>query len=329
MGQLVDGTWRTDEVLAAASDGRWNRQRSTLRHWITRDGSPGPNGEDARPAAAGRYYLYAAWNCPWAHRTLLVRAFKRLEDVIGVSFVAPRRTDQGWVFSPEDGYVDDLFESSALHELYTRSTPDYSGRVTVPILWDRERGNIVSNESADIVRMLGSAFDEVGANDLDLYPEPQRGEIDRWNARIHRDLNNGVYRAGFASTQEAYEEAVTAVFETLDAIEEHLKTAPFLAGDAATEADLRLLPTLFRFDVAYATAFKCSKKRIADYPQLWAYARRFYTRPEVAATVDFDIYRRGYHSPSPKRNPHGIVPIGPQPAWDVLETNERAWSPSR
>ncbi|MEM6490556.1 MAG: glutathione S-transferase C-terminal domain-containing protein [Pseudomonadota bacterium] len=320
MGVLEGGVWRTDDDVAQTpADGRWRRAPSQFRNWITTDGASGPTGRGGFPMQAGRYHLYAAWNCPWAHRALLARAVLGLTDAIGVSFVAPRRTDQGWVFRPEDGpggeFRDALFGAAALHEVYVRSDPDYSGRVTVPLLWDRETGTAVSNESADIVRMLGATAHVVNAEAPDLYPAAHRAEIDAWNARIHARLNNGVYRTGFATTQAAYDEAVAEVFDMLDALEAALDGRTFLVGDQFTEADLRLIPTLVRFDVAYVQAFKCTRNRLSDMPNLWAYARRLYHRPGVADAVRFDIYRQGYNSPSPKRNPHGIVPAAPAIDW--------------
>lgn len=303
MGMLLDGAWvADDEVARTDPDGRWQRSPSHFRNWIER-GEP------------GRYHLYAAWNCPWAHRALLARAYKQLEDLIPVSFVAPRRTEQGWVFAPADGYTDAQFNATALHQIYTRSDPGYSGRVTVPLLWDRKTGTAISNESADIVRMFNSCFTGLAPDTPNLYPKHLHQKIDMWNDRIHANLNNGVYRTGFSSTQEAYDEAVAVVFETLDAIETQLAETPYLTGETFTEADLRLFPTLVRFDVGYFTAFKCSRNRLIDFDNLWAYARRLYAMPGFAETVKFDIYRRGYNSPSEKRNPLGIVPIAPAADW--------------
>lgn len=306
MGTMVDGVWMTDEGIAAAKDGDWQRAPSVLRGTVTAQ-------EGEFTAQTGRYHLYAAWNCPWAHRALLGRAFKGLEDIIGVSYCAPRRTDQGWVF--EGDYADDLYGGHALHALYARAEPTYSGRVTVPILWDKQAEKIVSNESVDILRMMGTAWDDVGGNGRDLYPVDQRDDIDAWNDRIHDGLNNGVYRAGFAETQKVYDTAVAEVFETLDLLEAHLLNSEWVAGPALTEVDLRLFPTLARFDIAYHGAFKCNIRRLIDYPALWRYARRLYAMPGVADTVRFDIYKTGYWSKSAKRNPLGIVPAGPVIDW--------------
>ncbi|MEM8630725.1 MAG: glutathione S-transferase C-terminal domain-containing protein [Pseudomonadota bacterium] len=305
MGLMLDGSYiEEDPGPGTSQNGAFERAKSTIRDWITADGS---SGFAAKP---GRYHLYAAWNCPWAHRALLARLFFGLEDQITVSFAKPRRTAQGWVFDQSGSYADPELGVSALHEVYARQDPPYTGRVTVPVLWDRQGQRIVSNESADIVRMLG-AF----PGTPDLYPEDARAEIDRWNALIYPRFNNGVYRAGFASTQEAYDTGVAEVFATLDEIDAQLQKTRYLTGDRFTEADLRLFPTLARFDVAYHYAFKCNIRRIQDYPALWDYAREIYQMPGVADTVNFDIYKNGYFSPSEKRNPLGIVPAGPVVDW--------------
>ncbi len=310
MGRMVDGKWLTDaEASAVAADGSWQRSPSLLRRQIGHD----PD----LPATPGRYHLYAAWNCPWAHRVLLARAILGLEAALPVSFVAPRRSAEGWVFDAAAGYRDDLFGLGALHAVYARGMPDYSGRVTVPLIVDRDSGDLIANESADILRSLPVAFAAAARHPRDLYPRDLRPEIDAWNERIYPALNNGVYRAGFAETQSAYETAAEGVFDMLDAIETRLADAPWLAGDRMTEADIRLFPTLARFDVAYFTAFKLGRRRICDYPAIWRYARRFHALPGVAETVRFDIYRRGYHSRSDKRNPLGIVPIAPDIDWSL------------
>ncbi|MEM7299775.1 MAG: glutathione S-transferase C-terminal domain-containing protein [Pseudomonadota bacterium] len=317
MGSMVAGVWYTDEGIKARPDGEWTRAPSILRHWITPDGAPGPTGDGGFAAEAGRYHIYVAPNCPWAHRALLTIALKNLGALIAVSFAAPKRTDQGWVFDNDKGYMDGLFGSHSVHELYSRGADDYTGRVTVPVLWDTKTDRIVSNESADIVRMLGSAFNHLGANDIDLYPQHLRGEIDAWNERIYRDFNNGVYRAGFSESQEKYDAAVKTVFETVDALEQRLENTNYIVGDQLTEVDVRLFPTLARFDVAYFSAFKCNIRRLTDYPNLWRYARRFFAMDGVKDTVYFDIYRRGYHSQSEKRNPFGIAPAGPVVDWSL------------
>ena len=314
MGKLASGIWTEDvaTIAAASTDGRFERAESLLRNWVTPDGAPGPSGVGGFAAEPGRYHLYVAINCPWAHRTRLVRQLKGLDAVVSQSIVLPRRTDQGWVFDNASAdFRDRELGKAALHEVYTEADPTYSGRVTVPVLWDRRQGVIVSNESAEIVRILNSAFDSCGATDLDLYPADLRTEIDALNKEIYASVNNGVYRAGFARTQAAYDEAVAAVFSTLDRLEARLARSRYLIGDRLTEADWRLFPTLVRFDVAYHGAFKCNIRRLADYPNLFGYARQLYQMPGIAKTVDIEVYKRGYYSPSAARNPFGIVPRGP------------------
>ncbi|WP_419910414.1 glutathione S-transferase family protein [Hoeflea sp.] len=312
MGLMLKGAYLEDDPQPdTAQDGEFRRAKSTIRNWITGDGSAGPVGEGGFGAESGRYHLFLAWNCPWAHRALLACLFKGLQNDIGASFAAPRRTADGWVFEEDGEFADPVFGAKALHEIYARVEPAYTGRVTVPVLWDLERGLAVSNESADIVRMLDQSFD----GGLRLFPDDLAENIESWNERIYNTVNNGVYRAGFARTQEAYDRAVAEVFETLDLIERQLDETRFLAGDVFTEADLRLFPTLARFDVAYHYAFKCNIRRLQDYPNLWAYARAIYQMPGVADTVRFSIYKQGYFSPSPLRNPLGIVPAGPEIDW--------------
>ena len=309
MGQMSRGQWQAEPGPGGAlrSGGAWERTPSVLRNWVT------PAG--AFPVEAGRYHLYAAWNCPWAHRVLLGRAILGLEDALPVSFVTPRRTSDGWVFGEDPGFQDNLHGAAALHEVYAHGCPDYTGRVTVPLLYDSVTDTLVSNESADILRMLATVFLPLSRLPKGLVPDAQRDDIDALNATLHDGLNNAVYRAGFAETQEAYEVAVGTVFETLDMLEDRLADRQWLMGNDLTEPDIRLFPTLARFDVAYHTAFRCSRRRLVDYPRLWEYARSLYALPGVADTVNFDIYRRGYFSPSPKRNPLGIVPVAPDISW--------------
>ncbi len=305
MGVMIDGVYHVEDPGPDTTlGGEFKRAASTIRDWITPDGPFTPD--------PGRYHLYVAWNCPWAHRALLARAILGLQDAIGVSYARPRRTDQGWVYDAEGPYADPCLGVSAVHEVYARQDPVYTGRLTVPVLWDRQTGQIVSNESADIVRMLGQF-----GRGPDLWPAGSTPEIDGWNALIYRTVNNGVYRAGFARTQEAYDSAVAEVFDTLDRIEAQLEKTTWLTGETFTEADLRLFPTLARFDVAYHYAFKCNIRRLIDYPRLWAYARRIHAMPGVAETVDFEIYKQGYFSPSELRNPLGIVPVGPVIDWSL------------
>jgi glutathionyl-hydroquinone reductase len=304
MGVMIDGTYHADDPAPQTTKhGAYERAATTIRDRITGDGPFRPD--------AGRYHLYAAWNCPWAHRTLLTRALLRLEDVISVSYALPRRSPDGWVFDADGDYGDPELGVTALHQVYARQRPSFTGRLTVPVLWDRETQQIVSNESADIVRMLALEFD----TSRRLYPAVQTDDIDHWNTLIHPRINNGVYRAGFARTQIAYDEAVTGLFAALDQIEAHLANSTCLVGDCVTEADLRLFPTLARFDVAYHYAFKCNIRKLSDYPNLWDYARAFHALPGVAATVKPEIYKQGYFSPSELRNPLGIVPRGPLVNW--------------
>ena len=306
MGLLVNGIWNEEDQQSQGTNGRFIRPGSQFRHWVTNDGST------EFPAETGRYHLYIAISCPWAHRTWIFRKLKRLENVISMSIVAPRRTVHGWVFDNHSSqYRDTLLGKVALYEIYTLAQSDYSGRVTVPVLWDKKQGTIVNNESSDIIRMFNSAFAALVPDTPDYYPASLRTEIDALNDLIYHGLNNGVYRAGFATTQEAYEEAVSAVFATLDRLEARLATQRYLIGNQLTETDWRLFPTLVRFDCAYYGAFKCNVKRIVDYPNLWAYTRELYQQPGIAETVDIEIFKRGYYSPSPQRNPLGIVPKGP------------------
>lgn len=306
MGLLVNGVWCDEETDTRTTSGRYVRPDSQFRHWVTADGSSG------FPAEAGRYHLYIAISCPWAHRTWIFHTLKRLKNVISMSIVAPRRTDQGWVFdNSTPQYQDTLLGKRYLHEIYTLAQPDYTGRVTVPVLWDKKRQTIVNNESSEIIRMFNSAFAAFTDDTTDYYPAPLHAEIDALNNVIYHTVNNGVYKAGFATTQEAYEETVDALFATLDQLEGRLATRRYLLGDQLTEADWRLFPTLVRFDVAYYGAFKCSVRRLVDYANLWAYTRELYQMPGIAETVDLEIYKQGYYSPSPLRNPLGIVPKGP------------------
>lgn len=303
MGQLVDGVWHAGDPRGKTEGGAFQRKDSAFRDWI-RD-EPG-----ARFAPeAGRYHLYVSYACPWAHRTLILRRLKGLEGMIGVTVVDPLMLDNGWQFS--DDHPDDLHGAEYLHQIYSRADPSYTGRVTVPVLWDRKEGTIVSNESAEIIRMFNSAFDRVGAKPGDFYPEDLAGEIDAVNARIYETVNNGVYRSGFATTQAAYEEAFDALFDSLDWLEEHLSTRRYLMGERVTEADWRLLPTLLRFDPVYHGHFKCNRNRLVDFPNLWDYTRELYQWSGVAATTDFDHIKRHYYASHRSVNPTGIVPKGP------------------
>lgn len=311
---LVDGKWTEDwqPVQATDAKGGFVRQISGFRNWVTPDGAPGPTGEGGFRAEAGRYHLYAALICPWASRTLIGRELKGLEGVVSLSVVEPALADQGWKFGDYPGSDhDDVNGARYLHEIYTKADPHYTGRATVPVLWDKERGTIVNNESADILRMFNSGFGDLARDTYDFYPEALRPEIDALNAEIYPALNNGVYRAGFATTQIAYEEAFWDVFGMLDRLEERLGAAgPFLSGEAFTEADIRLFVTLVRFDAAYHGLFKCNLRRLADYPALSAYLARVLAIPGIRETVSIDHIKRGYYSIK-ALNPTGIVPVGP------------------
>lgn len=312
MGMLVDGKWQDVWYSTRETGGRFQRQDSRFRNWVTADGAPGPTGEGGFPAEPGRYHLYVSFACPWAHRTLIFRALKKLEDAISVSVVHPLMAENGWTFLAEDSATGDhLHGLDYLHQIYTRADPSYSGRVTVPVLWDKQRQTIVSNESSEIIRMLNSAFDAFGDASLDFYPAELREEIDALNAKIYPAVNNGVYRAGFATTQEAYEEAFDELFSTLDWLEERLSRQRYLTGEKITEADWRLFTTLARFDPVYVGHFKCNLRRIADYPNLSNYLRDLYQVPGVADTVNLDHIKRHYYQSHTNINPTGIVPKGP------------------
>jgi glutathionyl-hydroquinone reductase len=312
MGLLVDGAWQDKWYDTRSSGGRFVRSKSVFRNWVTPDGRPGPSGEGGFPAEPGRYHLYVSLACPWAHRTLIFRKLKGLSSMIEVSVVHWHMGEQGWTFETGPGATGDrLHGLSLLHQIYTRAKPDYSGRVTVPVLWDRERQTIVSNESSEIIRMFNSAFDGVGADGPDFYPERLRDEIDRVNGKVYENVNNGVYRSGFATSQEAYEEAVTALFATLDELDGLLGERRYIAGGQITEADWRLFTTLLRFDPVYVGHFKCNLRRLVDYPNLWPYARELYQMPGVAETASFEHIKKHYYGSHGSVNPSGIVPLGP------------------
>ena len=312
---LMNGKWVADWQPVQGKDekGGFVRQTSSFRNWVTPDGSAGPTGESGFKAEPGRYHLYVALICPWASRTLIGRKLKKLEEVISVSVVEPVLSEQGWRFGDYPGSDhDDVNGATYLHEIYTRADPVISGRATVPVLWDKKRGTIVNNESADILRMMNSGFGDLADTGVDLYPADLRDEIEALNARIYPALNNGVYRAGFATTQIAYEEAFKDVFAMLDELEERLSDGrAFLLGDRFTEADIRLFVTLVRFDAAYHGLFKCNLRRIADYPALSGYQARILAIPGISDTVSIDHIKRGYYSIK-ALNPTGIGPVGPQ-----------------
>ena len=304
MGLLIDGVWHDQWYDTKETKGRFERKESQFRNWISED--------DPFKPEAGRYHLYVSLACPWAHRTLIFRKLKGLEHMIDVSVVHWLMLDEGWTFAEGDGVIGDpIHHAKLLHNVYTAANPFYTGRVTVPILWDKQTATIVSNESADIIRMFNSAFDDIGAAEGDYYPERLRGDIDAINAIVYDNVNNGVYKAGFATTQGAYQEAVTPLFETLDLLEERLSQQRYLVGDTLTEADWRLFTTLVRFDAVYVNHFKCNIKRIADYANLAAYVRDLYQHPGVADTVDMNHIKGHYYESHTTINPTGIVPKGP------------------
>jgi putative glutathione S-transferase len=324
MGMLVDGKWHDVWYDTKASKGRFVRSESQFRNWVTADGSAGPSGRAGFRAEPNRYHLYVAYACPWAHRTLIMRKLKGLEPLISYSAVNCYMGAEGWTFAPgPETIADDVNHTQRVYELYTIADPHYSGRATVPILWDKQQRTIVSNESAEILRMLNSAFDGVGATPGDYYPAELRAEIDEWNAYVYPNVNNGVYRAGFATTQEAYEEAATAVFAALDRIDAHLAKHRYLAGARLTEADIRLFTTLLRFDPVYHGHFKCNVRRVIDYANLWGFVRDIYQLPGVASTVHIDYIKRHYYGSHANINPTGIIPIGPALDYGASHGRER------
>lgn len=328
MGLLVEGLWQDSWYDTKSTGGRFKRQDSAFRSWVTTDGSAGASGSGGFKAEPGRYHLYVSLACPWAHRTLIFRKLKGLEQIVSVSSVHYHMAENGWEFRPTDiagdtADGDPLYGLDYAHQLYTKAKPDYTGRVTVPILWDRERQTIVSNESAEIIRMFNGAFDEVGGNPVvDFYPEALRGEIDRTNAEVYDRVNNGVYKAGFATQQAAYDEAFAKLFACLDGLEERLATNRYLVGDTLTEADWRLFTTLVRFDPVYVGHFKCNRDRLVDFPNLWAYTRELFQLPGVAETVNFDHIKRHYYGSHKTVNPSGVIPAGPR--LDFTAPHDRA-----
>lgn len=313
MGQLIEGRWSAEWYDTSKTGGKFVRADAPFRNWITLDGSPGPTGEGGFTAEAGRYHLYVSYACPWAHRTLIFRALKGLESLIPVSVVSPKMPDEtGWTFKDDGSTGDALFGSEHLYEVYRRAKPDFTGRVTVPVLWDKQRQTIVSNESAEIIRMFNSAFNALTGNEDDYYPEDLRPRIDEINKRVYDTVNNGVYKAGFATKQAAYEEAVAALFASLDWIEEILSDNAYLAGDRVTEADWRLLTTLIRFDAVYFGHFKCNIRRIADYPNISHYLRGLVATAGVRETIHIDHIKTHYYWSHNRINPTRIVPVGPE-----------------
>jgi glutathionyl-hydroquinone reductase len=322
MGHMIDGQWHIDEQLAKLELGRFQRPASSFRHTLTADG-----GEAGFKAEPGRYHLYVSLACPWAHRTLIMRHLKVLTSLISCSVTHWEMLEQGWNFAAGPGVVaDPIHHAQALHEIYRHADPHYSGRVTVPVLWDRQQATIVNNESSEILRMLNGAFGKLGAAPGDYYPPALRTEIDAVNERIYHTLNNGVYRCGFAVTQEAYDEAVAQLFDTLDWLEVRLAEQRFVAGAQLTEADIRLFPTLVRFDTVYHSHFKCMRQRIVEFPNLWAYVRDLYQHPAFGETVDLEHIRRHYFGSQRKVNPTGIVPVAYRVDFNVPQDRARKFA---
>ncbi len=317
MGLLVDGQWVDQWYDTKKTGGRFVRTQTQFRNWITADGSAGPTGQAGYKAEADRYHLYVSLACPWASRTLMIRTLKGLEDMISISVVHPLMLEQGWTFEEGEGVIGDpIFQARYLHEVYTAVKPDYTGRVTVPVLFDKKTKTIVNNESSEIIRMLNTAFDGLGAKPGNYVPDQWLEEIDAVNDFVYHRINNGVYKAGFATKQEVYEEEVAALFEALDQMEERLAGQDYLVGNRLTEADIRLFTTLVRFDSVYFGHFKCNLKPLTAYPKLWAYTKRIYQLPGMAQTVNFDHIKRHYYGSHKTINPTGVIPMGPTLDWD-------------
>ena len=317
MGLLVDGQWVDQWYDTKKTGGRFVRTQTQFRNWITADGSAGPTGQAGYKAEADRYHLYVSLACPWASRTLMIRTLKGLEDMISISVVHPLMLEHGWTFEEGEGVIGDpIFQARYLHEIYTAVKPDYTGRVTVPVLFDKKTKTIVNNESSEIIRMLNTAFDGLGAKPGNYVPDQWLEEIDTVNDFVYHRINNGVYKAGFATKQEVYEEEVTALFAALDQMEERLAGQDYLVGNRLTEADIRLFTTLVRFDAVYFGHFKCNLKPLTAYPKLWAYTKRIYQLPGMAQTVNFDHIKRHYYGSHKTINPTGVIPMGPTLDWD-------------
>lgn len=328
MGLLIDGKWHDQWYDTSSTGGRFIRSDSQFRNWITPDGAPGPSGTGGFKAEAGRYHLYVSLACPWAHRALIMRALKGLENMISVSVVNPLMAEQGWTFQPGPGVVaDPVVQAQYLYQIYLRAQPNYSGRVTVPVLWDLQLNTIVSNESSEIIRMLNSAFDDLGAKQGDYAPAQLLPELDAINSEIYDAINNGVYKAGFATTQEVYELEVGKLFTCLDTLESRLNQQHYLVGDTLTEADWRLFTTLIRFDPVYHGHFKCNLKRLVDYQNLWSYTRELYQWPGISDTVNFDHIKQHYYRSHASINPNGIVPLGP--TLDLDRPSDRRLTPNK
>lgn len=318
MGLLVDGVWQDKWYDTKSTGGKFVRSQSQFRNWITKDGSAGPSGKEGFKAESGRYHLYISLACPWASRTLMMRKLKDLEDHISLSVVNPYMLENGWTFEEYDGVIPDpLFESQYLYQLYLQADPNYSGRVTVPVLWDKKTQTIVSNESADIIRMFNTAFNDITGNTDDYYPESLQEAIDDINAIVYDNVNNGVYKTGFATEQSVYDKELNSLFAELNRLEELLASQEWLVGNQMTEADIRLFTTLVRFDAVYYGHFKCNLKRLVDYPNLWNYTKRIYNLPGISETVNFDHIKTHYYGSHKTINPNGIIPLGPEIDWSL------------
>lgn len=318
MGLLVEGKWHDQWYDTKSTGGHFVRKDSQFRNWVTAEGSAGPTGEGGFKAEPNRYHLYISYACPWASRALVMRKLKGLEEMISLSVVHPYMLENGWTFEPGEGVIPDpILNAEYLHQVYTHADPNYSGRVTVPVLYDKKTGKIVNNESSEIMRMLNSAFDEVGATPGDYYPENLREEIDAMNEKVYHGVNNGVYKAGFATEQAVYEEEVQKLFGVLDELEAHLSTRKYLVGEQLTEADWRLFMTLVRFDSAYYGHFKCNLRELREYPNLWRYTRELYNYPGIKETVNFYHIKHHYYGSHPTINPNRIVPFGPILDWSI------------
>ena len=312
MGLLQEGRWVDHWYNTKESEGQFVRTSSQFRNWVTSDGSAGPSGESGFKAEADRYHLYVSLACPWAHRTLIFRELKQLQNIISISVVHWHMAENGWTFKTGEGVVHDTVNGvKNLYQLYTTAKSDYSGRVTVPVLWDKKTRTIVSNESSEIIRMFNTAFDGIGASAGDYYPRNLQGEIKKLNTLIYNTVNNGVYKAGFATTQQAYESAIIPLFETLDWLDSHLAKHRYLVGDQITEADWRLFTTLVRFDPVYYSHFKCNLRRVADYPNLSGYVRDLYQQTGISSTINMEHIKRHYYGSHETINPTRIVPLGP------------------
>jgi len=323
MGMLISGKWVEDEATQN-KQGKFVRPDSIFRNWVTSDGSAGPSGHDGFKAEPNRYHLYVSHNCPWAYRTMVLRKLKGLEKFVSVAISASSVKDEGWTYIKEPGCVPDAVNNiTYLHEVYTKAEPQYTGRVTVPTLWDRERETIVSNESSEIIRMFNSAFNEIGATSQNYYPDDLRNEIDNINDVIYKNVNNGVYRCGFASTQTAYEEAFDNLFNTLEELEKRLNSDRYLVGGTLTEADWRLFSTLLRFDIVYYGLFKCNKQHIYEYPNLWNFTLELYQYPGISEVTDLDHIKRGYYANMQRLDVKGFVPKGPNLNFSAQHDRDR------